>query len=485
MSADRRYYVASALLFGLILARLAYLAPSTAGIKWDFVNYYNTGCRVWHGEWASLYRSTEPIAGRPPLGDVKEGQLEYAGFPLSALFFGPLGAFEPQRAIVTYKAACGIAFLVAMALLYTHFFGATRAGSRSDGRRTAVASAEGRCHEDTEGVGEFRGRIQKSAPTPPLPYGRGSDTSGSAPAEMHAATPRSLALFLLLALLFEPFWFCFVIGGQSTPMAFLFVVLFLRLYVAGRCAAAAFCFSIAALLKPVLAPAALVLFVAMQWRLLAWTAAIGAVEALLSLAVFGWDAHREWYEVFSRQATRWAVPWWNNASPLAFFANFWLYGPDPQFGLRPKPQSMAMLLKALKLLLVGLFAWRAWTVRASAVNDAEKRRQLVMLGIVFSLCFTQVSWPHYLVFLLIPIVYVATRYAALPLGGRVLAWLIVLSTFRAEHYHLTLPIKELIPFDSPIGAMLLGLYGGGTLILSLFFIAFYRRGPLTAGRSAA
>ena len=37
---------------------------------------------------------------------LPEGVLTYVGFPISALFFGPLGFFGPRLALLVFKAAC-------------------------------------------------------------------------------------------------------------------------------------------------------------------------------------------------------------------------------------------------------------------------------------------------------------------------------------------------------------------------------------------
>lgn len=168
-------------LVGLIVLGCLAGVVTPAGIGWDFANFYDTGRRVAAGQLADIYDATTPIAGEQP-----STELDFFGTPLSALLYAPLALFGPQAALVVFKLECTLAMWAGLYLLYRFT------------RRTA----------DPEVV----------------------------------ASGRLLALFAGAALLFQPFWTIYRVGGQSMPTVFLLLVAGLVAHVRGNVKASSLCF---------------------------------------------------------------------------------------------------------------------------------------------------------------------------------------------------------------------------------------------------
>ena len=360
------------ILLTVILVRLGVNVVSGEGYNWDFVNFYNAGSRVYYGERQNLYRTTAPIAGISPLGSPR---FEYTGFPLSAVFLAPLGAFRPRWALFVFKFASAVFFALGLYLLYQRF---------------------------------------------------GIFFSTGWPAEL------SLWLYLLMILLFEPFWLVFVVGGQTTSLAFLLWVSFLLAYTAGRPWLAAFFFSLAVVTKPFLGLSAGIFLVARDWRLLRRISTFALVEAILSWWFFGWQAHIDWLQILSKEGSRWAVPWWNNSGMLGLVGNFWLYSGQEKYGLLPVPGSLLGWQMAFKIAVVIIFVWLVNDVRQTSLPSSAKRSYYTILAMLFPVCFSTVVWPHYLALLFILLVFLVGQYRWYPWYVNALTGLIFLCTVRAN-----------------------------------------------------
>lgn len=409
-------------LLALIAARLVISVASGTGYYWDFVNFYNTGSRMYHGEGVDLYHVAAPIAGRPPMGSSR---FEYVGFPLSAYVFAPLGALAPRPALLAFKAACAACFALGLVVLFRHFRLFLGDGWQPD---------------------------------------------------------QDLSWCLLLILLFEPLWSVFVIGGQATPLVFLLLAVFLRSYTSDRLWLAAACLSAAALIKPFVGVMVVVFVMAGDWQLLLRLAGCVAVEAAASLLLFGWQPHLEWFHIVLKESSRWAVPWWGNCSLLAFFGNFWLYGGRPEFGLPPVPPMFAGLQVVAKIGLMATFLWLVRSARAAHFSPEEKRNYYVFLAVLFPLFLSTVVWTHYLAFLLIPLLFLLVRYRSLPKYVRVLTVLILISTVRANFWPIMPYMLDAIPVHTVLAKAAVGVYGSGTLILTLILLLAFHRDMLHTQR---
>jgi hypothetical protein len=410
-------------LFLLIALRLFASILSAEGRYWDFVNFYNTGSRVFHGERENIYRPDAPIAGKS-VGDLPRG-FSYGGPPISSYILAPLGALRPGYALFAFKAACAICFALGLVALY----------------------------------GQFRRLVGE-----------------------RLSADQTLCLYLLLALLFEPFWFVFPIGGQATALAFLPLALFVRSYTAGRLWPAAFFLSAAAITKPVLALPIVVFLIAREWDFLKRLACCFLVEGTISLLLFGWSIHAEWLRKLQEDASWWAAPWAKNSSILGFFGNFWLYLGGYQIGPTAPPPLLVGLQNGFKLALIALFVWMVIKARNTDLPVEEKRRHFVLLAVTFALLFSTVVWAHYLAFLFIPLLFLVARYDRLPRGAKVLTVLILLLTFRANWWPITVNLQRALEVDTFAETLAAGLFGSGALILTLILVVAYNRNLLRAQR---
>lgn len=377
---DARRTAAAGLLALAIIARVVANVASADGALWDFVNIYNTADRVWHHEWTNLYHSLSAINGHPPYGKPQRG-FDYIGFPLSALLFGPLGAFRPRTALLAFKLFCAFCFGAGVAVLYRGF----------------VAPAAG------ERPGAW-----------------------------------TLPVVLASLLLFEPAWFLFAIGGQATAVAFLFLALFSRTYVAGNTWLAAACYCAAVLFKPFLAPGLLLVVPAGDWRLLRALVTCFAVAGLISLAAFGLQVHLEWLHMVQRWSTAWAENWWNNAAIFGVLAGFWKYLGDVRYWVtdRTIPPALLAIKAAWTIVTVAAFVVWARVVRSRGPALVTDREELIVLPVLLPLVLSAMVWPHYLVFALVVAAVAVRHWRELPHGARALVLLLVLSGTHMNHWFI-------------------------------------------------
>src|SRR5512133_801409 len=148
-----------------------------AGSGWDFANFYDAGRKVLAGQIGDLYNPHVRIAGKAP-----EGRLPYYGAPITAALFGAIAWMRPLGAMVVFKVAGTTAILIGLWALYR--------------RDLPIAIKTG------IGIEHYR------------------------------------AAFLVAAVLFQPFWTIYRVGGQTTPFLFLGFVLASGWLVSGRLAAA-------------------------------------------------------------------------------------------------------------------------------------------------------------------------------------------------------------------------------------------------------
>jgi hypothetical protein len=404
----------------LLALRAGCAIRSRDGIDWDFTNFHNTGARVFHGEWAALYQSGGTIAGRPALDAGRN--MVYTGFPITAFELAPIGAFEPRLGLAAFKLQCAVAYAAALWLLWPW----------------------------------FRARWPRRWP------------AGAA-----------LPAWLLIALLFEPFWITFTVGGQTTPLALLGVAVFLRAWRADRLWLAALGYGFAVLNKPFLGVGALVLVAAREWGLLARCAALGGASGLVSLACFGLERHLEWLRIVREESGRWAVPWSKNAAPLSLWNDFWLGAHGWPRDLIPADRGMAIVHVAWKAVMaIGAIAGARAVVHGDA-SPAEKRTRLALLALLLPLLFSTVVWPHYLALALPLLAAVLAAWPALSRGGRWLVAAAFLGLARAC-WPLVERLRECSSFERVAAIAAVALFSTLTLFALLLLFAREQRTLLSA-----
>jgi hypothetical protein len=326
-----------------------------AGIDWDFANFYDTGRRIWAGQLGSIYDPSTLIAGQAP-----QGGMAFWGAPASAYVYAPLAWLPPAAALIAFKIVASTALVTALLLLF---------------RETASELLEG-----SEARADYA------------------------------------ALFAVLALVFQPFWTIYRVGGQTTPVVFLLIVVGFLAYQKDRRWTAAFALAIASFLKPafLLVPAILALLGGRRTFLT--IAGSFAVLGLLSVAFLGWPIHREFIEVLARGSEKPARWYFNSA--LSILA-------DP---FRPAEGAPAaggvyhLVARGIRLLGLGVLLWVAFARRQMSWSDGGRRRVDYLLAAGFALLLSQVVWEHYLTVLFLPLILLVPRRAELPEGARRLLW---------------------------------------------------------------
>lgn len=378
-----------------------------AGLGWDFANFYDTGHRVWAGQLADIYDPSTPIAGQSP-----QGGMAFWGAPLSAYAYAPLAWMPPAAALMVFKLVASAALITALLLLY---------------RETAQATSP-----------------------------------GSEARQAFAAT------FALLALLFQPFWTIYRVGGQTTPVVFLLIVLGFLAYQQDRRWEAAFTLAIAAFLKPafLLIPAILVLLGGR--RTFVAVAGSFALLGLGSIALLGWPIHREFIEVLARGSQK-PSPWYFN-SALSILA-------DPFRSADPAaaPAGLYLLVqRGIKLLGLGVLAWVGLARRQLAWSEPGRRRVDYLLAVSFALLLSQVVWEHYLTVLFLPLILLVPGRAALPTGARRLI-AAIFGLCLLQNLVLVLWVRDHLPVATLPGMAVAVLCKSGPLLLLMALLLRYHR----------
>lgn len=410
-------------LVGALGLRLAWHLASGAGMYWDFVNFYNAGRRLVDGRWSDLYAAAEPLFDEARL---PEGVLTYVGFPISALFFGPLGFFGPRLALLVFKAACSAAAVLGVTVLVHHL------------RTTAL---------------------------------------------QHWSAFTAFLILVGALLVWEPFWFALTIGGQGTVLAFPLFAFAFTLHVERRDVAAGACLALAMLLKPFLAPIGLLIVLARAWRLLASLVLSGLALALASVVLFGWPLHLQWVQAVLQESARWEMPWWINASIATPAITPWVEGMSSMREVVPMPALASRLALAIRLTAVAVVLVRAWTVVRRG-DDRNTREQTLLLGLVLSLCASNVIWSHYLLFALAPWLVLAARAPRLDRTGQALVCLLLVSVARAN-FDVARWFQDVVPTDTWWGLAVSALVGSGTLLLLVLLAAQDRFSPPATEVSAS
>jgi hypothetical protein len=186
-----------------------------------------------------------------------------------------------------------------------------------------------------------------------------------------------------------------------------------------------------------------------RWRGVAAGAGVLAAASLLSLAVFGGEAQRVWYERFVAGAVSAPIAAFNVQSIAAFFGR-WERGGAALCDWNAAPLGSPALAGSL-LVTFALYA------AALGVLAARRGRLEQELSLVLALaCVTSpVSWSHYYAWLLIPIAYSIAPPGPLS-GSRGMRWL-----WAAAILCVILPV--VLPECAPAGP----LTGGYVVLLSL------------------
>jgi len=413
------------LAIGLAIAvRAVVLVRSPEGVRVDFATYYNAGARFAAGEYENLYDPESAVDGRRPLDWPRVHR--YAGFPLSAALFTPLGLLGPEAALPVFKATCAAAFIAAMFVLYAGFLRRGDAVWRS---------------------------------------------------------PAGLAIAGAVGLLYEPAWLTLRNGGQATALATLCFALFAYFYVDRRAVVAALFLVAAVFLKPLFALGGVVFLVSRDWRFVRPAVLWGLALVLASVILLGWHTQVEWFRTAALLGGTRTVSWKANASVPGLFIDYWAALGTNRVGIfastpsprRHLPAGMSMVVGLYHLALMAGFVVLSLRVRSGTGPLRLKRQQLVTLALLLPLLWGTVIWRHYLLFLLVPLTFLAARWSRLPFGMRLGMGLFLLATFAASN-RLTDFVGRLFYVNTPWEAAAVALYASASMLVVLALVVRYRRG---------
>lgn len=388
------------------------------GITLDFANFYDAGQKARVGQFADLYNPTAEIAGQPPLGNMS-----FFSAPATSYLYVPLALLSPHAALFAFKVADTVALIAGLVLLYR-----------------LVAPLAG-------------------------PSGR--------------AQGMFFALFCTAVALFQPFWTIYRTGGQTTPFVFLLLVAGLAAYTRGGLVAAAACYAAAVLIKPVLAPGAILLFF-LSPAPFRWTAlALGLSAAALSVAGFGLELHQAFVRTVLNESSGLLHPSMNS-NPFAFIEPLFVPASDYFTGAR-LPALPRLIGTVLRLAAIGLLVAEALALRKAGLSAPARRSATYNLSLLLSLVASPVVWAHYLslVFPLLAAAIALERH--LPRAATVvLAATVGLALF--QHRIFMLQFERIVGFDSVGANLAVGLIKGVPLLLLLALVLIWRRPLLAALR---
>lgn len=385
------------------------------GIALDFANFYDAGQKARAGQFADLYNPFAQIAGQPPLGNMS-----FFSAPLTSFLYVPLAMLEPHRALLAFKIADTLALIAGLALLYRHL--RPLAGGLPEARLTFFA------------------------------------------------------LFCTALALFQPFWTIYRTGGQTTPFVFLLLVAGLVAYGRGGDRTAALLYAAAVLVKPVLAPGAILLFV-LSPAPFRWTAlASGLAVAALSVAGFGLGLHMDFLRIILNESSGLLHPSMNS-NPFSFLEPLFVapvdYGTGGRIPALPRVLETGLRLAAVALLVAGAVGvWRA------RLHSAARREAVFNLSVLISLVLSPVVWAHYLGLVFPLLATVLALGSRLPRPAMVLTGAIIgLSVF--QHRIVMLQFEAHIGFGSVAANFAVGTIKSLPMLLILVLLLVWRR-ALTA-----
>jgi hypothetical protein len=415
----RRYQwaTAGALLLLAVGAAIGIAVP--AGLGWDFANFYDTGRRAAAGLYDQLYDPSSSIAGAAP-----QGSMQFWGAPISALFYVPLAALPPATALLWFKVENTLALALGLVLLFRHV------------RRFA----------DPSPLGQWR----------------------------------FAAVFATLALLYQPFWTVYRVGGQTTPSIFLLLVLALLSHQAGRD------WLTASLLVPVVAikPAFVLLFgflaLVSGVRFLLRAALVSLIAAGLAVLAVGWGPHQEFLRHLMDGLSR-PRSWQYSSSLYTPFDSVRLLPGYPAFppAWRSGLAAAALGVKAVAALTVIGLVWRSrswqWTV-------AARRHFRFAMAVLFFLLVSQVLWEHYLAVLFLVLGYLWASRRWFPSGaGGILVAIAVASL--GQNFIVVDVVRHAFVFESAPAVFVLGVLKAAPLLLTL--VLLWRHGQALLRSHAA
>ncbi|MGB0086105.1 MAG: glycosyltransferase family 87 protein [Rhodomicrobiaceae bacterium] len=205
--------------------------------------------------------------------------------------------------------------------------------------------------------------------------------------------------------------------GNSTHFVLFFLVLTLVLWEGRREYLAGLALGMAATIKLPLLLFGVYFFLRRRWAIVAGGATTVTVAVLLSLAIFGFADHVQWYDDSIGFATGGAVPAFNAQSIDGFLMRLSTGAEELLYWGPIEPSLLHKIARDLALLvLFGGFGWFIFRTERQGLiapqGPGPTPHDLLQFSIIIilSLIASPLTWTHYYAFLLVPL--------ALYLGGR-------------------------------------------------------------------
>lgn len=357
------------------------------GLLLDFANFYDAGRKAALSQFNTLYDPFALIGGSAPFGNMS-----FVSAPISSFAYIPLSGLEPVLAARIFKIIATVCLFGALILLFFHL-------------------SKRFCQKE-ERVKFF-------------------------------------AIFSVCSLFYMPFWQIYWIGGQTTPMVLLLLLIALVLYGKGQAILPAVALVLAVTIKPFLVPGLVLLLILAEARLRLALVVIGCIAATISVLVVGTEPHIAFVHKILSESGQLQAPQLNS-NMLSWIEPLFLSIADYE-ALKSMPPGLKLMTIALRLLLVGVLIALYVRLRRTSVPDMAKRHFLVIVAIFTALIVTPVAWAHYLSFLFIVPMFVFANGAHFPKGAKIsAAAVIAISVFQ----HPFLLKKITVLFDAGAGGYL-------------------------------
>ncbi len=351
-----------------------------AGLGWDFANFYDAGRIITANQLDVLLKVDKGlIAGAPA-----QGNLDFWGTPLSAYLYTPLSRFSPEVALVLFKIENVLAYALALVILFFHL----------------------RRFNSEDKVSQWR----------------------------------FAALYVVLALLFQPFWTVFRVGGQTTATVLLLACLALVAHGNLRHALSSLFIVAAVMIKPALATGLLFLMLISGWRFSFFVMLYLAILGVISVAVMGWDIQMEFISKMLRGAGT-TARWYYNSSIYTLVSEWQRGAANPDSAIFPALQM------AIKLGVVATMAFIYARTRRLFNSERARAYFYFMMAIIFFLLISQTLWEHYLALLFIPLAFLVASRERL---NSKIRWMIIAIVFSMPLQNLILVqmLQSWLSFDS-------------------------------------
>lgn len=377
-----------------------------AGLGWDFANFYDAGRRVMAGQAADLYDPLSLIGGQAP-----QGRTGFFGAPISALFYVPLAPFSAEAALIVFKIQNVLAFVATFGVLFTFY------------RRFVPGT-----------------QLEQS---------------------------RFTALFALLCLIYQPFWTIFRVGGQTTPTVLLLLSLGLVAHTSNRLWASALCIVIAALIKPALAPAVLLLLCLSGLQYAYRMAALFAATGIGSLLLLGWPVHATFLDVMRYRSVL-KYSWYYNSSLYMVIENVRAY-----FGQIAEAGALNVTFLALtyglRVAVVLTVIWFAVQSRRGRWTAAARRHSDYSLTLLFFLLWSPTIWEHYLSLLFPVLIYIVAAHAHFTRPALAIVAMIFIASI-GQNLIVVNWLRYGFSFSSLPALVGIGLYKSAPLLLTMVLL---------------